>query len=135
MLLDYLNCTDDTGISVIKKNIAAAEAGLFKLDQQEEKYSTELEAALNEYASLKSQGANFEPAELYAQRMDLHSEKSASASIRIQSAYGKKYDPLLMFDSKRDVAEILHEDSETCAYRKEQEQKKWEYNKMYGRTK
>ncbi len=30
VLLDHLNCTDDAGTSVIKKDIAAAEAGLSK---------------------------------------------------------------------------------------------------------
>ena len=53
VLLDRLNCTDDAVISTIKKDIAAAEAGLSKLEQQETKYTSELEAALSEYAALK----------------------------------------------------------------------------------
>ena len=69
-------------------------------------------------------GTNFEPAELYAQRMVLRSEKSASASNRIQSAYGEKYDPLLMFDSQRDIAELLQEDAENRVYQQEMEQRK-----------
>ena len=124
VLLDQLNCTDDAGISAIKKDIAAAEAGLSKLEQQEEKYSSELEAALSEYTALKEQGADFESAQLYAQRMALRPEKSASASDRIQSVYGEKYDPLVMFDSQRDVSELLHEDAENRAYQREREQKK-----------
>lgn len=124
VLLDRLNCTDDTGISTIKKDIATAEAGLSKLEQQEKKYSSELEAALSEYANLKEQCTDFEPAQLYAQRMALRPEKSASASNRIQSAYGEKFDPLVMFDSKRDVVELLHEDAEERAYQREREQKK-----------
>ncbi len=115
---------DDAGFSTIKKDIATAEAGLSKLEQQEEKYSSELEAALSEYAALKEQGADFNPSELYAQRMALRSEKSASASYRIQSAYGEKYDPLVMFDSHRDVNALLHKEAEERAYRKAQEQKK-----------
>lgn len=124
VLLDRLNCTDDAGISTIKKDIATAEAGLSKLEQQEKKYSSELEAALSEYANLKEQCTDFEPAQLYAQRMALRPEKSASASNRIQSAYGEKFDPLVMFDSKRDVVELLHEDAEERAYQREREQKK-----------
>ena len=85
-------------------------------------YFSELETALSEYADLKEQSTDFEPAELYAQGMALHSEKSASASNRIQSAYGEKYDPLLMFDSQRDIAELLQEDTENRIYRKVQEE-------------
>ena len=124
VLLDRLNCTDDAGISTIKKDIAAAESGLAKLEQQEKKYAAELEAALSEYTALKEQSADFEPTELYAQRTALRLEKTADAVQRIQSAYGEKFDPLVMFDSKRDVNDLLHEDAEEGAYQREREQKK-----------
>ena len=124
VLLDRLNCTDDAEISTIKKDIAAAEAGLSKLEQQETKYASELEAALSEYAALKDQSADFDPAELYAQRTALRPEKTAEAVQRIQSAYGEKFDSLVMFDSKRDVNELLHEDAEERAYKREQSPKK-----------
>ena len=123
VLLDRLNCTDDAGISTIKKDIVAAEAGLSKLEQQEAKYTSELESALSEYAALKNQGADFNPTELYAQRTDLRPEKTADAVQRIQSAYGEKFAPLVMFDSKRDVNDLLHEDAEERAYQREREQK------------
>jgi len=124
VLLNQLNCADDSEISAIKKDIADAEASLSKLEQQEEKYSSELETAFSEYADLKEQSADFEPVELYAQRMALRSEKSASASNRIQSAYGEKYDPLLMFDSQRDIAKLLQDDAENRVYQQEMEQRK-----------
>ena len=124
VLLNQLDCADDSGIATIKKDITAAEASLSKLEQQEEKYSSELETALSEYADLKEQSTDFEPAELYAQRMALRSEKSASVSNRIHSAYGEKYDPLLMFDSQRDIAELLQEDAENRVYQQEMEQRK-----------
>ncbi|WP_303232069.1 hypothetical protein [Holdemanella biformis] len=50
VLLNQLDCADDAGIAAIKKDIAYAEAGFFKLEQQEEKYSSKLKAALSEYA-------------------------------------------------------------------------------------
>ena len=137
-LLHQLDCADDAGIAIIKKDIVSVEAGLSKLEQQEEKYASELEAALSEYATLKEQSVDFEPAELYAQRMALRSVKTADAAYCIQSAYGEKYDSLLMFDSKRDVSELLHEDAENRAFQWELEQqkqqvrreKKIEYNKL-----
>ena len=124
VLLNQLDRADDSGIAAIKKDITAAEASLSKLEQQEEKYSSELETALSEYADLKEQSADFEPAELYAQRMALRSEKSAAASNRIQSAYGKKYDSLLMLDSQRDIDKLLQEDAENRVYQQEMEQRK-----------
>ena len=33
------------------------------------------------------------------------------------SQYGEKYDPMLMHDSKRDVANLLHEESDTRSVR------------------
>lgn len=129
MLLNQLDCVDDRGIVTVQKSIAAAEASLSKLEHQEEKYSFELEAALSEYEDLKAQRTDFELSGLYAQRMALRPEKTASASNRIQSAYGEKYDPLLVFDSQRDVAKLLQEDAENRVYQhkierqKQQEQK------------
>ena len=120
VLLDRLNCTDDTGITTTKKDIVAVEASLAKLEQQETKYVSELKAALSEYAALKDQSADFDPAELYDQRMALRPGKTADSARRIQSAYGEKFDPLVMFDSKRDVNELLREDAEECAYKREQ---------------
>lgn len=124
VLLNQLDSEDDSGIAAIKKDITTAEASLSKLEQQEEEYSSELETALSEYADLKEQSADFDPAELYAHRMALRSEKSASASNRIQSAYGKKYDPLLMLDSQRDIAKLLQDDAENRVYRQKMEQRK-----------
>ena len=85
------------------------------------------------YADLKEQSADFEPVELYAQRMALRSEKSASASNRIQSAYGEKYDPLLMFDSQRDIAKLLQDDAENRVYQQEMEQRKRQEQKEKSR--
>ena len=135
VLLNQLDCADDAGIAAIKKDIAYAEAGLFKLEQQEEKYSSKLEAALSEYADLKEQGADFEPAQLYAHRMALRPEKSVFASNRIQFAYGEKYDPQVMFDSERDVAELLLENAENRTSQRELEQKKQQKHKTTQKQK
>lgn len=124
MLLNQLDCADDAGIATIKKDIAYAEAGLSKLEQQEKKYSAELEAGISEYAAIKEQRSAFDPTELYEQRVVLRPDITAAVVDRIQSSYGEKYDPLLMFDSKRDVTELLHEDEEKRLYQQKLEQKK-----------
>ncbi len=48
MLLHSLDSTDDADISELKKTIAALESTLKKLEEQEAKYSAELDAALKE---------------------------------------------------------------------------------------
>lgn len=105
------------------------------MEQQEEKYSSKLEAALSEYADLKEQGADFEPAQLYAHRMALRPEKSVFASNRIQFAYKEKYDPQVMFDSQRDVAELLLENAENRTSQRELEQKKQQKHKTTQKQK
>ena len=113
MLLRSLDCADDTGISSVKKDIAAMESALKKLEAQEAKYSAELDAALKEYSELKEQASEFDAGELMEARLSIREEKERSAVTRVQDAYGERYDSLMMFDSKRDVANLLHEEAET----------------------
>jgi len=112
MLLHSLECSDDAGIAAVKKDISTMEAALKKLSQQEEKYTAELNDALQQYADLKTQSAEFDPDELQDARLDLRPAMERSVVDRVQSAYGDKYDYLMMYDSKRDVADILHEETE-----------------------
>lgn len=109
MLLRSLDCTDDAGISDVKKEISTLEGALKKLSEQEAKYSAELEDALQQYAELKEQAVDMNAAELMDARLAVRDEKERSAIDRVKAAYGEKYDPVMMFDSKRDVAELLGE--------------------------
>ena len=110
MLLHTLECSDDAGIAAVKKDISTMETALKKLAQQEEKYTAELNDALRQYADLMEQAAEFDPDELQDARFALRPSMERSAVDRVQSAYGDKYNPLMMYDCKRDVAEILHEE-------------------------
>ena len=123
MLLRSLDCADDTGISSVKKDIAAMESALKKLEAQEAKYSAELDAALKEYSGLKEQASEFDADELMEARLSIRGEKERSAVTRVQDAYGEKYDSLMMFDSKRDVANLLHEEAEAHSVRERLRQK------------
>ncbi|MFR8078344.1 MAG: MobQ family relaxase [Christensenellales bacterium] len=117
MLLRSLDCADDTGISSVKKDIAAMESALKKLEEQEAKYSAELDAALKEYSELKEQASELDAGELMEARLAIREEKERSAVTCVQDAYGEKYDSLMMFDSKRGVANLLHEEAETRSVR------------------
>ena len=118
MLLHSLECSDDAGIAVVKKDISTMEAALKKLSQQEEKYTAELNDALQQYADLKEQAAEFDPDELQDVRLALRPTMERSVVDRVQSAYGDKYDPLMMYDNKRDVADLLNEETEVQSVRK-----------------
>ena len=123
MLLHTLECADDAGIAAVKKDISTMETVLKKLSQQEEKYTTELNDALRQYANLKEQTVEFDLDELQDARLALRPVMERSAVDRVQAAYGNKYDPLVMYDSKRDVADMLHEETEARSIREYLRQK------------
>ena len=123
MLLRSLECADDAGISAVKKEIAALEGALQKLSEQEAKYSAELDEALKQYAELKEKAAGMDAAELMDARLAVREEKERSAVDRVKAAYGEKYDPMMMRDGKRDVANLLHEETETRSIRERLRQK------------
>ncbi len=123
MLLHSLECADDAGIAAVKKDISTMETALKKLAQQEEKYTAELNGALKQYAELKEQVAEFAPDELRDARLALRPVMERFAVDRVQSAYGNKYDPLMMYDSKRDVADMLQEETEARSIREHLRQK------------
>lgn len=123
MLLRSLDSADDTGISAVKKEIATLEGALQKLSEQEAKYSAELDEALKQYVELKEQAAGMDAGELMDARLVVRDEKERSAVDKVKAAYGEKYDPMMMHDSKRDVASLLHEDAEIRSIRERLRQK------------
>ena len=116
-LLNALDCVDDTGISEVKKQIVTMETALKKLEEQESKYSAELEDALKQYAELKAQAADVDAVELMDARLDIRPDRERSAADRVKVAYGDKYDPLMMYDSKRDVFNLLNEEAKARSVR------------------
>ena len=106
-MMDY---GEDTGLSTVKKDISAMESNLARLEQQERKYTAELNAALAEYSELKAQAADFDPDELAMAQLAIRPQKEASTESRVQAAYGDKYDFWTMIGAKREVAELLGEE-------------------------
>ena len=138
MLLRSLDCADDAGISDVKKEIATLEGALKKLSEQEEKYSAELDEALKQYAEQKEQAAGMDAADLMDARLAVREEKERSAIDKLKAAYGEKYDPMMMHDSKRDVADLLHEEVEVRSVREflrheQQQQAQQKQNKKKSR--
>ena len=83
----------------------------------------ELDSVLKEYAELQEQAAAFDPDELMRERLAIRPDKERSAIARMQSAYGDKYQPFMMYDSKRDVSEMLSEETEPLSIRERLRQK------------
>ena len=118
LLLASLAYTEEDAADKLSKDIAAMEQSLKRLEEQEQKYSAELDAALDEYAGLREQAQDVDPVQLYEARQAIRPSKEQEAENRAQEVYGEKYSPILMFDSKKAVSRMLHEDIERQAMRK-----------------
>ena len=117
MLLRSLDCADDAAMGDVKKDIAAMEAALKKLDEQEVKYAAELESALQQYREMEAQAAEFDADELTDARLQLRPGMDRSTISRIQSTYGKQYSPFSMAEAREDIAKMLGEDKEPRSVR------------------
>lgn len=118
MLLASLAYTEEDAADQFSKDSAAMEQSLKRLEEQEQKYSAELDAALTEYAGLREQARGFDPVQLYEARQAIRPEKEQEAENRAQQVYGEKFSPLLIFDSKKTVSRMLHEDIDRQAMRR-----------------
>lgn len=109
-LLASMEYASDTPISAVQKDVAAIEANLKKLEQQEQRYTAELNKALSEYEELKAQAANFDPDELAMAQFAIRPEKEAAVQRKIRETYGDKYDFWAMIGAEKDVSRMLKEE-------------------------
>ena len=123
IVLQHLQCADDSNLSDVKKEIAKSEAGLKKLEEQEMKYAAELDNALKQYAELQEQAADFEPLDLHQARQEIRSDKEQSAIRRVQNTYGNAYNSMTMFDAKHETTNLLCEEAESHSLRERLRQK------------
>lgn len=107
MLLQSLDCTDDAAMGDVKKDIAAMEGAVKKLDEQEVKYSVEFESALQQYRELETQIAELDAEELADARLDLRPRTDRSTVSRIQTAYDTQYSPFTMAEARSDISKML----------------------------
>ena len=112
MRLYSLDCADDAAMGDVKKDIAAMEAALKKLDDQESKYAAELESALQQYRELEAQATEFDAGELTDARLQLRPGMDRSTVSRIQTAYDTQYSPFTMAEARQDISKMLNEHEE-----------------------
>ena len=118
LLLQKFEYAEDAGAEAFRKDIAIMESGLKRLEAQEQKYAAELDKVLAEYAELKAQAVDLDPVELHDARQAIRPEKELNAVEQLQRAYGDKYRPLAMLDSKRKASGLLHEYADEQAVQK-----------------
>ena len=112
LLLQRFEYAEDAGAEAFRKDIATMEAGLKKLEAQEQKYSAELDKALDEYAELKAQAADFDPVELYKARQVLRPAQEKAAERQLEETLQKKPSLIMLLSAKQEVSRLLGEDTE-----------------------
>lgn len=98
------------------------ESSLDTLNQQEKKYTAELDAALAQYTELQQQAVDMDAMELDAARHAIRSDKEYEVLQRLQATYGKKFDSGMLTQSRMDVAEMLGETAEPVSIREKLQQ-------------
>ena len=114
LLLQKFEYAEDAGAEAFRKDIATMEAGLKKLEAQEQKYSAELDKALAEYAELKAQTADFDPVELYKERQTIRpaQEKAAERQLKDSNSMQEKPSLVMLLNAKQESSRLLGEDAE-----------------------
>ena len=112
LLLQKFEYAEDAGAEAFRKDIATMEAGLKKLEAQEQKYSAELDKALAEYAELKAQAVDLDPVELYKAQQAIRPAQEKVAEQQLEDALQKKPSFSLLLSAKQEVSRLLGEDTE-----------------------
>ena len=112
LLLQKFEYAEDAGAETFRKDIATMEAGLKKLEAQEQKYSDELDKVLAEYADLKSQAADIDPVELYKARQAIRPAQKKAAEQQIEDAMHEKLSLIMLLSAKQETSHLLGADAE-----------------------
>ena len=80
-----------------------------------------------QFTELKEQEKEVDSVALFEQRVVLRPDTIQAITSKLKRAYGEKFAPIILFDSKRDVTELLGEETEVRSIhedlQKKQEQK------------
>ena len=112
LLVQKFEYAEDAGAEAFRKDIAIMEAGLKKLEAQEQRYSAELDKALAEYAELKAQASDFDSVELYQARQVLRPAQEKAAERQLEETLQKKPSFSLLLSAKQEISRLLGEDTE-----------------------
>ena len=131
LLLNQFDCADDHGITAVKQRVVSMESSLDKLNQQEVKYTAELDAALAQYAELQHQTANMDTVKLDNVRLMIRLAKEHEVMQQLQKTYGKRFDSKMLTQSQKDVAGWLDESTASVSIRQNLQQLFIRQDKQY----
>ena len=112
LLFQKLEYSEDAGAEEFRKDIATMEAGLKKLEAQEQKYSAEMDKVLSEYAELKAQAADFDPVELYKARQVIRPALEKAVKKQLEDTMQEKPSLIVLLSAKQEASRLLGEDTE-----------------------
>ena len=82
------------------------------LEQHEQKYTSELNTALQQCHHLEGQAQDVDSVELQKAQLSLRPEKENSTVQKLREAYAGQYDPAIMSEAKQDISKLLNEEIE-----------------------
>ena len=112
LLLQKFEYAEDAGAEAFRKDIATMEAGLKKLEAQEQKYAAELDKVLAEYAELKAQAVDLDPVELHDARQAIRHAQEKKAEKQLENAMQEKLSLVMLLSAKQETSRLLKEDAE-----------------------
>ena len=112
LLLQKFEYAEDTGAEAFRKDIATMEAGLKKVEAQEQKYSAELDKVLAEYAELKAQAVDLDPVELYKARQAIRPAQEKEVEQQLEDTTQEKPSLIMLLSAKQEASHLLGEDAE-----------------------
>ena len=116
-LLTAMERTDDKDVSTVNDSIDRMKSALTELDKREEKYTAELNTALQQYAEYKEQAKDFSVGEFGKARLDIRPDKERNALNQISDSYGEHFSRSTFFSSVRDTDMKLDDDIDMRAVR------------------
>lgn len=116
-LLTAMERTDDKDVSTVNDSIDRMKSALTELDKREEKYTAELNTALQQYAEYKEQAKDFSVGEFGKARLDIRPDKERNALNQISDSYGEHFFRSTFFSSVRDADMKLDDDIDMRAVR------------------
>ena len=131
LLLNQLDCDGDHGITEVKQHVASMESSLRKLDQQETKYTAELDEALAQYTELHEQTTDIDPTELDAVRQAIRPELEYKVMRWLQNIYGRRFESMILMQGRNDVAGLLDEIEKPVSIRESLQQPHEQQGKRY----
>ena len=112
LLFQKLEYAEDAGAEEFRKDIATMEAGLKKLEAQEQRYSAELDKALSEYADLKAQASDFDPVELYKARQAIRPAQEKAVEAQLEETSQQKPSLRMLLSAKQEASRLIGENAE-----------------------